>query len=405
MPRGKLVAVDHVDGKQQERVVRVQILSETHTIRFVFHDLEKLSHNRGDMTRSSVLLCHGCQWKLGLSPGGDDVSSEDLGLYLKCVSAESGDCEVKSKFSFRVPSFSSSRDMNDMNEHIFKSGSSVLRSKNSLLRSDVLDPSKGFLVDGNLIIEVDIQVYKDASPFWEPKSELNADFMKVLESANQSGDVNFQVGSEVFSAHRHILEPRAPVLAALTEDCPSDTLIPIHDIKPSVFRSLLRFVYANDVENLRNEARELLDVADRFGCKGLKLAAEAELVASGISVDTVADLILLGDSKNCALLKEAAIEFFAENAKSVKASPGWAKLRESADLLDELMEVLVNNNKKRSTPADADEMKDYKHMCISSLRQMLDEKGFDVDGSREMLINRLEERENDDGSGNASDEE
>jgi hypothetical protein len=116
-------------------------------------------------------------------------------------------------------------------------------------------------------------------------------------------------------------------------------------------------------------------------------------------------LILLGDSQNCALLKEAAIEFFAENAKSVKASPGWAKLRESADLLDELMEVLVNNNKKRSTPADADEMKDYKHMCISSLRQMLDEKGFDVDGSREMLINRLEERENDDGSGNASDEE
>jgi hypothetical protein len=28
-----------------------------------------------------------------------------------------------------------------------------------LLRSDVLDPSNGYLVNGNLIIEVDIQVY------------------------------------------------------------------------------------------------------------------------------------------------------------------------------------------------------------------------------------------------------
>jgi hypothetical protein len=54
-------------------------------------------------------------------------------------------------------------------------------------------------------------------------------------------------------------------------------------------------VYTDDVpkpEELRNEARELLDVADRFGCKGLKLAAEAELAESGITVDTAAEIIM-----------------------------------------------------------------------------------------------------------------
>jgi hypothetical protein len=228
-----------------------------------------------------------------------------------------------------------------------------------LPRARVLDPSKGFLVDGKLTIEVDIQVYKDESPFWEPKSELNVDFMKVLESAKHS-DVKYQVGPEEFSAHRGILEARAPVLAALVEDCPPGTPIPIHGIKPSVFRSLLQFVYANDV-GLHNEARDLLDAANRFDCKGLKLAAETEPASSGIFVDTAADMILLGDAKNCALLKEAAMDFFAANPTSVMSSSGWANIRESGALLAELMYVAFINNKKGSDPADFDE-RDYKRM-------------------------------------------
>jgi speckle-type POZ protein len=400
MPGGKLVAVDHV-GREQV-VVREQMLSEMHTIRVVFHDFEKLPHKRCKSTKSSASLCHGSQWQLRLYPGGDCKSNSNTvytSLHLQCVFAELDDRKVKAKFAFRVPSTNYSKVSA---ECLFDSdGAPATPAGNFLLRSDVLDPSKDFLVDGNLIIEVDIQVYKDASPFWEPKSELNVDMMKVLESAKESGDVTFQVGPQEFSAHRGILEVRAPVLAALTEDCPSNTPIQIQGVKPSVFRSLLRFVYANEVEDLRNEARQLLDVADRFGCKGLKLVAEAELVASGILVDTAADLVLLGDAKNCALLKEAAMEFFAKNAESVISSSGWAKVTESLPLMKELMEVLVTTHKKRLAPDNPDEERDCKRMRVSTLRRMLDEKGLDVDGSRDVLISRLEEVDNDDGSDNA----
>jgi speckle-type POZ protein len=167
-------------------------------------------------------------------------------------------------------------------------------------------------VDGNLTIDVDMQVHRDESLAFRPKTTLPLDMIQFLESANQSGDVKLQVGTVKFSAHLHLLKTRAPELAALANGYPSDTLIPIQGIKPSTFRSLLHFVYADDVpkpEDFQKEARELLDVADRFGCKGLKLLAEAELVESGITVDTAADLIILGDAKNCALLKEAAMNF------------------------------------------------------------------------------------------------
>jgi hypothetical protein len=47
-------------------------------------------------------------------------------------------------------------------------------------------------------------------------------------------------------------------------------------------------------------------------------------------------------------------------------------------------------NKKRSAVDDAEE-RDYKHMLVSSLRRKLDERGLDMDGSKEILIRRLEE--------------
>jgi speckle-type POZ protein len=401
MPRGKLVAVDHVGG-EQEGVVREQVLSELHTFRVVFHDCENLPlDHRGDFTTSSALPCHGYQWQLLLFPGGKNSLSNTahMSLYLKCVSVEQDDCEVKAKHAFRVPSVGK----------VFTTGCAKLFDKGRywgctdfLTRAELLDQSKGFLVDGNLTIEVDIQVYMDKASAWRPKKTLYLDMMTILESAKESGDVKFQVGPEEFSANLNILQVRAPELAALANEYPSDTPIPIEGIEPSTFRSLLHFVYTDGVpkpEELQNEARELLDVADRFGCKGLKLAAEAELVDSGITVDTAAEIILLADGKNCALLKETAIDFFASNPTSVMSSPGWANMRESAALLAELLEVAFSN-KKRSAPADSDEDRDYKQMCVSSLRQKLDEKGADVDGSREMLISRLEEGENEGGSGN-----
>jgi speckle-type POZ protein len=384
------------------------VLSKKHTIRVVFHNFANLPHDRLKHTECPVTLCHGYEWKVLLFPGGDATSNRDtvhVSLYLDCISGESYDYEFKAKYAVRVPSADYSEDI-DRDEHIYRSGASVLGYSDFLVRNKVLDPSTVLLVDGNLTIEVDIQVYVDKLHAFRPKTTLNVDMIKLLESAEQSGDVDFQVGTEIFPAHRLMLEARAPELAALAKDSSPDTPIPIQGVKPSSFRSLLRFVYGNAVpesEELLNEARELLDVANRFGCKGLKLLAEAELVESSITVDTAADLILIVDAKNCALLKEAAVEFFAENAKSVKASPGWANLRESAALLDELMDV-VFINKKRPAPAyQSDEETDYKRMCVSTLRRKLEEKGLDVDGSREMLISRIEQGE--DSSGNSSNED
>ena len=90
------------------------------------------------------------------------------------------------------------------------------------------------------------------------------------------------------------------------------------------------------------------------------------------------------------------MEFFVEKSDEVMASEGFEQVAESPEIMREMMAAMSSGNKKRpasSRPNDTG--RDYKRMRVSTLRQKLDGKGLDVDGSKEMLVARLEETEND----------
>ena len=71
-------------------------------------------------------------------------------------------------------------------------------------------------------------------------------------------------------------------------------------------------MYGGQVTNdtLETYAMEIIDAADKYGVTTLKLEAESCYVATTtISTNNVLELLLYADSKNCALLKEAARDF------------------------------------------------------------------------------------------------
>jgi hypothetical protein len=125
-----------------------------------------------------------------------------------------------------------------------------------------------------------------------------------------------------------------------------------------------------------------LEVADRFGCSGLKLLAESEIVKAGVNVKNAAELLLFADAHCCALLREAAFNVCVANAANLKCSAGWTQLKESPELLAELF---VAATASPTSESDLDMMK------VATLRQKLEEKNLDVDGTREMLIQRLKD--------------
>jgi hypothetical protein len=208
---------------------------------------------------------------------------------------------------------------------------------------------------------------------------------KFLESAKTTGDVTFQVDGQQFPAHLCFLAICCPDLAKLAEE--NNSLVHVNDVEPFVFESFLHYLYTNEVptsETIHNKAQSLLEIADRFRCIGLKLMAEKDLVETGITEDTVAELILLAHEKNCSLLKEAAVEFFAANPSAVMSSVGWTKVTKSPDIMKELMQVLVGK--------ESDESNNYKYLRVADLRKMLEDQDLHVDGCRHMLVERLTEQ-------------
>ena len=221
---------------------------------------------------------------------------------------------------------------------------------------------------------------------------------KVLElSCEENSDVVFQVGDRTFHCLSGLLQVRAPELYALASEYDKSTPIPITGVCPDTFHLLILTVYGGDIPDDKktfDELKALISAADRFGSTKSKHLAEHELVTSNsIGVDNVAELLLFADGTNCALIKEAATPYFLSNLKDVRKTEGYAKLKESPHVLEELMieaaELAEAREKRPASPTPPE--RDYKRMRVSDLRSKLDGKGLDVDGSREMLMSRLEE--------------
>ena len=376
--------------------------SEWKTIRAVFHNFSDLPSERHSIVDSPVLKCHRLEWQIRLFPvghGNSNVGYICLNLWSKSCTETS---KIKAKSRIRIPSAGWTKD-DGQQFNIFSTTNaaneeSAWRQSGYVRRQDVLAAYGNYLVDGNLTVEVDIQVMLDKPPVWIPTNDISADMLALFDAADSNNtDISFEICSEdentLLYAHSPILAARGPSLASLAEDCGPDAPIPIGDVRADVFRMLLRYVYGGEVpakDIIKDQAKDIIRAADKYGCTGLKLVAEAEMAAAGITTDNAAELILFADATNCAMLKEATMDFFVRNAQAVMASEGFAQVKESPAAMAELMDVGFGGSKKRPASSGADSGRDYKRMRVATLRQTLDEKKLDVDGSKDMLISRLE---------------
>mmetsp|Transcript_6114 Transcript_6114/g.13445 ORF Transcript_6114/g.13445 Transcript_6114/m.13445 type:complete len:181 (-) Transcript_6114:235-777(-) len=155
--------------------------------------------------------------------------------------------EVRSKFLINVPSATVMDDDND-DYHTFvaeaKDAKEVTSNNgyhNFASRDEILHPDLNYLVDGNLTVDVSIRTETNEVKLWapsNPKESVANDILKLLDSADDdTADVLFEVRKNKrkkvkFYAHSHVLKARAPVLAALAEDCDATTPIPLENFDP-----------------------------------------------------------------------------------------------------------------------------------------------------------------------------
>ena len=121
----------------------------------------------------------------------------------------------------------------------------------------------------------------------------------------------------------------------------------------------------------------------------MKLEAEASFaVGATFTIENVMELLLYAESKNCALLKEASMDYIVENKAEVIERLSFANAP-GALITDVLTAVSRGERVVGGSGGDGDDESRFNAMRISELRKRAHKKGLNVDGSREMLIAAL----------------
>jgi len=116
---------------------------------------------------------------------------------------------------------------------------------------------------------------------------------------------------------------------------------------PKYVRFVLKCIYAGGVSFKDDDfggggtagledLQQVILVADEFGFWRLKLVIEAELIRSHLTEETMVDMLLFADDRECVMLKDAAMKMAAENSSSLFTHPQFSKLVEKSMLLGEI---------------------------------------------------------------------
>ncbi|KAJ1685594.1 hypothetical protein LUZ63_016984 [Rhynchospora breviuscula] len=157
-----------------------------------------------------------------------------------------------------------------------------------------------------------------SSVMWE-QSELLKD-IRMLKDNDKMTDCSFSVGDEIFKAHRVMMGARseyfrAQLYGGLAEQ--EMKVIPIKDVEPDVFRTLIDYVYTNFIPESApfDLIKGLLVAADRYHIKDLRVKCEENLLGR-LSLDKAVDCLILADKHGFSAIKTVCLNLLTDPENS-----------------------------------------------------------------------------------------
>uniref|UniRef100_F6UG35 BTB domain-containing protein n=1 Tax=Ciona intestinalis TaxID=7719 RepID=F6UG35_CIOIN len=296
----------------------------------------------GEVLRSSTFSSGANDKMKWVNPKGLDEESKDyLSLYLLLVSCHKSEVRAKFKFSILNSKREETKAMGKFSFIIFLESQRAYRFvqgkdwgfKKFIRRDFLMDETNGLLPDDKLTLFCEVSVVQDSvnisgqsnmMQLKVPECRLSKDFETLLDESHFT-DCTFSVDGKEYKAHKAIVAARSPVFRAMFEHEMEESKfnrVEISDIPHQVFKEMLNFLYTGKASKLDVMASQLLAAADKYALERLKVMCE-ESLCSNLSVENVAEILILADLHNACQLKEMAIDFINNHALDVMETSGF----------------------------------------------------------------------------------
>lgn len=319
------------------------------------HDYRKLSDSRSNdnFVTSPRFWCFGHEWELRVYPGGDeelDESDTRGSIHLKHCSC--GEIEIDWSVMLMQDDGQKFISVNDnVRRYIIFDGPD--HSQRIGLITDreeiVKDPELHLDCRSSLGIKVWMRQGITTTDYLvTPQCQSSYNNMEVFLD-DENSDISFDVNGRNVVAHKTIIKAHAKDFYVMCEGSSLESPMLINDVNPDVFELMLCSLYGGIIppSEWQRNSELFLDAACKYGFSKLKSEAEMwYLKCVQFTVDDVIDVFMKADGNNCSILREAAIEFMAENGEDVVASDSFDKLRESLPLMREVMTAALRKSRE-----------------------------------------------------------
>ncbi|KAM3318707.1 hypothetical protein ACQJBY_036084 [Aegilops geniculata] len=300
----------------------------------------------GKALSSDVVSVGGQLWRIDIYPGGIRNYHKHVSIYLKNLSKSTCAKAIFEPFFLEKDGSPSPKitkhasvceNFASINNDNYCFGVEELGYAEFFQRSSL----ERYVVDGHFTFLCSIVVVNELGPVPVPPSDIRDSLGHLLEGDETTSDVSFIVDAETFHAHRVILAARSPVFKAqlfgsmLEATTTSSTPIVLHEIAPSTFKAMLRFMYTDawpedadgDESSSVEMFQDLLAAADLYALDRLKLMCARKLW-DNVSVHTAVSILVCAEMYGCPELKNKCLDFctVGKNFKEVTSTDGYAWL-------------------------------------------------------------------------------
>jgi speckle-type POZ protein len=277
---------------------------------------------------SGIFSVGGHTWKIIYYPDGHDSFSDDcISIYLLHQNTDAINVEVSCRFSL----------LDQLGEPVpeYTTAQGHITEFPRFIRREELENS-AYLKDDCFRIRCDVTVAKGicVQPTTQlvtlPPPDMLHQFSRMLETG-VGADITFEVGGEMFAAHRRLLAARSSVFMAQLFGPAKEndaSLIQINDMEAKVFKMMLHFIYTDTLPSIDDGvimemAQHLFVVAGRYNLERLKLIC-TNMLCDRINNTTVALMLAFAEQHGCDGLRKACFKFVAssQNLKTATRSDG-----------------------------------------------------------------------------------
>lgn len=219
----------------------------------------------------------------------------------------------------------------------------VCRETIPLNSNQLSNPDLGVCVDDKIIVKVDLEFdleSKQRMPTlygWSLGDEFrNLLFQPTLSDASIVVETPLEasaVNHVTIPAHCLILSMSSPVFREMLHSGMQESAaktIHITDFDEGTVRNFLTFLYTgrcsmhdDSSSSGLDQARKLLQFAHKYDVRPLLADCETCLELTWLTVDTVLDVLRLAEAYNAARLKMAALQFIADNSRSLMSNAAF----------------------------------------------------------------------------------